>query len=125
MQPSWEKRMLEDQQETNQLLDELGYSEGQRKLDEMVFGDDAFIDQNERRPLPTKSLGLLGSPYRSGYGGHVYAFFYYALGTLVVVLLALGIRTCAHLTAHMPASPPGTPAGPPPASAPPASSGGP
>jgi hypothetical protein len=99
MQPSWEKRMLEDQQRTNELLDEIGYSEGQRQLDEMVFGDAAFEDNSARRPLPTKTHSLLGSPYRTGYGGHVYAFFYYALGVLGLALVAFVFRACVHASA--------------------------
>jgi hypothetical protein len=96
MQPSWEKKMLEDQQETNALLDEIGYSEGQRRLDEMVFGEEAFEHRSARRPLPGGRVGLLGSPYRTGFGGHIYAFFYYALGLLALALVAAVIHTCAH-----------------------------
>ena len=105
--------MLDDQRETSEILDEIGNSEGQRVLDEMVFGEAAFIDQNERRPLPSQPHSLLGSPYRAGYGGHVYAFFYYAVGVLVLVVVATVIHTCASLTAPSTAAspapaPPGT-----------------
>jgi len=103
MQPSWEKKSLEEQQRVNELIDEIGYSEGQRRIDEMVFGDDAFADQNERRALPGSGVpGVLGSPFRSGYGGQAYVFFYYTLGIVVIALIAFGVHTCAHMNQAQP-----------------------
>lgn len=84
---SWERKQWEEEQKTQQLLDELGYSEGQRMADELFHGD-AALDTDwaaQRRSGPHG--WLLGSPYHRGLGGQVY-FLMWVIGICAVIAIA-------------------------------------
>jgi hypothetical protein len=90
---SWERRMLEEEQKTQALLEELSYSQEQRRADELFHGDAALDEEWQAQQQPSPFGWLLGSPYHRRLGGQIYAYLWFIGICLALGLLGFGLKT--------------------------------
>lgn len=89
---SWERKLWEEEQKTQALLEELSYSQEQRRMDELFHGDEALDADWAAQRRDSPAGWLLGSPYHRRLGGQVYAYLWFIGLCLLLSIVVFSVR---------------------------------
>jgi hypothetical protein len=89
--PSWQRKAIEDELETKEILRKQGEQESQRMFDNRMLDDD-YLGLDDGRP----GIGFGTSGMTYGFGGHVAMYLLWVGGLVLLAAIGYVLKSCAN-----------------------------
>jgi hypothetical protein len=97
---SWERKLAEEDRKTMAMLEEMGESGEQLRMEELAYGEARLDREWVAQGRPSPFGWLLGSPYHSGLAGSTLIYLRMAAFILGLTLVAWVVKLIVHWATH-------------------------